>query len=434
MTGGTTLTLDEAEARYLDLLEQLQLARWDAYANAIHHDLDALAGSFYELARVAATMPFESSGRAAILRRILRRHLVDSHPKVARLSNQLSVWSNYITVPSRRSADWRSKLAAAMEPDVIHLLMLRNELSMGVGADSYPWLVAMTEGFDLDALEQLAANLRSVGMRVGKSALSEMTIDTWFDQLAGMTKSRGFDATVEATGLANQLGLGDLCDAITWAVKDQPIAGYDCAVSVPDDIRLLVAPVVSVDGLTTVFHELGHALAHAANRESGIFRTWNALHDESMAVVMEYVGVAIRLGPEARATADLVDTLEATRYATSFLFELDVNQHPHRARDLYLHWYEPIAEVDQPVVWAADSFRIEDPIHIHTYLVGQLVARATIAFLTDRYGDDHNSWGEWLRINYYREGRRVSLFDKLERLEEFCPEEVMSISAAGGTL
>ena len=66
------------------------------------------------------------------------------------------------------------------------------------------------------------------------------------------------------------LGLSEAADRISFHVEEQSISGYDCPVSVPDDVRILLAPSVTGDGLTTVFHELGHGLASAANEADGL--------------------------------------------------------------------------------------------------------------------------------------------------------------------
>jgi site-specific recombinase XerD len=65
---------------------------------------------------------------------------------------------------------------------------------------------------------------------------------------------------------------------------------------VPDDIRILVGPVTSLNQELTLYHELGHAIAHAQNTEQGIFKTWTGAYDEAMAiVVVVHLAFSLRL-------------------------------------------------------------------------------------------------------------------------------------------
>jgi hypothetical protein len=447
LVADTTATSDSIEARYLELLWELQRRRWETYANGAAFDLTDLSTAFHDLSQSARHVRFRNDARDRLLERIMQRTAVDHHPQVASLANRLAEWSNYATVPATTTPAWRRSLSEAMESDVIDLLTVRRRLAEDLGFASYGHLVADSEGFDLDAMIAFAAAQRTTHLAVAAGLYDSpspsvsyldispakaggernASVATWFDWLGCLAGGGEHDAVDEAQRLTSELGLDDLSSAISWSVREQQIAGYDCAVSVLDDIRLLVRPVVSNDGLSTVFHELGHGLAHAANEAKGIFKTWNSLSDESMAVVMEHIGVALRFPPEARAKAKLISQLEAARMATSFLFEVDVNDDPRQARSLYRKWYEPLVDVEDPVVWASDSFRIDDPFHIHTYLIGRVVATATVAFLQDRFDNDHQKWGTWLRRHYYRDGRQRSLFEKISGLEEHCPPAVLAL-------
>ena len=424
-------TSDSIEIQYLELLRELQHRRWEFYANGEQLDLIDLSASFYSLSQPASQTHFSDTARDRVLAQIMQRIRVDHHPEISSLSNRLADWSNYLSVPDTVTPAWRRDLSESMEPDVIELLKQRNSLAEGLGFSSYGHLVADSEGFDLDAMVSFATDQRTKHLAVTGDATERdgISVAHWFDWLEDLAGGGRYDTVQEARGLTSELGLDHHSRSISWTVQEQPIAGYDCAVSVPNDIRILVRPVVSNDGLGTVFHELGHGLSHAANEATGIFKTWNGLADESMAVVMEHIGVTLRLTPEARAKARFIAQLEATRVATSFLFEVDVNADPSRSHALYRQWYEPLMGVEDPVVWSSDSFRIDDPFYIHTYLVGQMVASATVEFLQARYENDHRSWGAWLRRHYYRDGRRRSLFERITDLEEHCPESVLALQA-----
>lgn len=78
----------------------------------------------------------------------------------------------------------------------------------------------------------------------------------------------------------------------------------------------------------TLGHELGHALAHLRNRNSGLFLTWTTSFDESMAVTLEQIAARLWLTPEQRQVAHELWLLEGVRCALSFLFELALWENP----------------------------------------------------------------------------------------------------------
>jgi hypothetical protein len=235
------------------------------------------------------------------------------------------------------------------------------------------------------------------------------------------------DVPKAAESVARRLGLNEIADRITWVVRDQPIYGVAFALSIPNDVRILLNRSGSLTALITAYHELGHALGHAANRSNGIFRTWETTTDETLAVVMEPIAGRMTLNHDERERIAIIEELETARLATSLLFEIDVNQRPDRARDLFGHWYGSLAPFDEPAMWARDSFRSDDPFHIHGYLIGNVVADATLAFFTDRFPDDPTAWGDWLVEHYYAPGRAVTLSERLEALEEHRPNGLNAI-------
>lgn len=70
-----------------------------------------------------------------------------------------------------------------------------------------------------------------------------------------------------------------------------------------------------------------------------------------------------------------------------------------------------------------------DPFRVHAYAIGIQVADSVIAFLRDRFGDDHVSWGRWLVEHFFAEGRARSITDKLGDLEGAQPDDVVALAA-----
>lgn len=399
--------------------------RWARYAEGRSVDLLPIHAEVYELAVSALHHDLGSGRRADVLGRLLLRARVDAHPESAALRELLDDRSSY---PSGRM-----ERAAASEPDVIRLLRIRQELAEREGFASYGHLVAHCGGYDPDRMAALMRRRRAEALASLEARTTAGPVDDWFDRIAATAGPRSFEALIEATSVAARLGLSEAADRISFHVEEQSISGYDCPVSVPDDVRILLAPSVTGDGLTTVFHELGHGLASAANEADGVFRTENPLYNESMAVLIEVVGRTIALQDDEARTAARIEEMEVARMTTSYLFEVDVNRTPTEARDLYVDWYEVLGDVPHPTVWALDSFRSEDPFHINSYVIGYLVAHAVVAHLRSVLGDDHRDWGEWLRSTWFAEGRRRSFFDKLNDLGPHRPDDVMACRGRGRT-
>jgi hypothetical protein len=209
------------------------------------------------------------------------------------------------------------------------------------------------------------------------------------------------------------LGFERLQEAIPITVQEQAIEGYAGILSVPHDIRILVRPISSLNRWLTLFHELGHALAHALNAQPGIFKTWTSVHDESMAVVIEHIAASVLLDQANRESARALSILENTRCAISALFEFELWEHPEAAERLYLRHYAQLGlPIASPEVWALDSFRSLDPVYVQNYVIGDLVADKTINLLDREYGRNSRQWGRWLLRNYYADGRKRSLREK----------------------
>ena len=172
------------------------------------------------------------------------------------------------------------------------------------------------------------------------------------------------------------------------------------------------------------YHELGHALGDASNRATGVFRTWETTTDESMAVVMEAIAGRLLLTDDEREHVAVIEQCETARLATSLLFEFAVNERPGEARRLFTERFEPLVPIDDPAVWARDTFRSIDPFHLQGYLIGNVVAGATGAFLSNRFPDDPKAWGAWLVENYYAPGRGATLSDRLDALGDHRPKEL----------
>jgi hypothetical protein len=295
-------------------------------------------------------------------------------------------------------------------------MQTRQRLARELGFSSYVDLVLFAEDLELasvrDLLERyLEHNLPTARALVQTNGLSW---PTWFSDLDSIGHmDEDLDPSATVAQFLERIGLGQCREAIFIVEREQAIAGYPGILSVPDDIRILVNPVRTLGGWQCFLHELGHAIAHASNLENGVFKTWTSVHDETMATVIEHVAVHVLLDQANQEASQAMFVLEDTRCAISALFEFALWDHPEAAETLYVQHYSQLGlDITSPEIWAVDSFRSIDPVYIHNYVIGALVADRTVGFLQREYGDDYPRWGEWLRDNYYADGRKRTLQEK----------------------
>lgn len=415
---GQQLTTLPAWRRYLQLFFRLQLAQWENYAQQGRHDLCQVDADIYS-ALLAADTPEDCSKReAAVWSSIRRRGLVDKHPAVARLRNRLDDWDNYLSplpLPELPELERRNILATRMQADVLELLRLRTQLAKQQG-ELYPDLVMQSEDLDLAWVEQSVAayleqNLDSARRLI---AAHKISWDSWFSDLARLgALPLATDTQKLVTELLGELGLDDALPLIALQIKANGLAGYVGVIQPGEDVRVLTRPAHSLSALLTLCHELGHACCHALNQSDGLYQTWTSSYDEAMAMLFERIGMRISLSESDRERASQLTLLENVRCAISFLFELDIWRQPDRAEELYLAHYGKLGlDLGDPSLWVLDSFRSIDPVYVHNYVLGSILAEQVLTQLRKVHGNDYLLWGQELRT-LYADGRRRPLLVKL---------------------
>lgn len=408
-----------AQQRYLQLFFALQQAQWENYSENSGHNLAAIDDAIYTCLLDPGESTDISGREAAIWHSIQRRGLVDKQPAVSLLRNRLDDWDNYslgLPPAGEGPAGRRLLLAAKMQPDVLRLMQLRTRLARQMGYLSYPELVLQSEELDLAWVQQLVNEYLEQHLDTARQLIQEhrITWGNWFSALSGLGQlSVTADAETMADQVCSRLGFTDALPSLSWRVNSDGLAGYTGVLAPGRDVRMLLRPIRSLAELRTFCHELGHACCHALNRATGLCQTWTASYDEAMAVLLEQIGLQLLLPKATLAQAEQVALLENVRCAISFLFELDVWEQPEQAETLYNQHYGQLGlDVGNPQVWALDSFRSIDPMYIHNYVLGAVIARKVISHLEQAHGEDHSLWGQDLRALFV-DGRNRSLRGKL---------------------
>lgn len=400
---------------YLQLFFRQQRLQWEIYAEGAGHDLNIVDSDIYRLLQTDVSVDGYTERELAVYHAIVSRGLVDKHPDVARLRNRLDNWDNYLTGLEHISDRYEQRLymAVRMRPDVIKLMRLRDQLARIMGFPAYVDLVLSSEDLERNSVrKEITAYLKSHLPRARDLAASHhLTWNTWFSDIRAISGDRKCASSGQLTKqLLNRLGLSGAAAKLTLVCKQQRIGGYAGVLEPGRDVRVLLGTPDSLEGVRTLCHELGHALAHLYSETNGLLQTWTASYDEAMAVLLEQIGIRQLLSGEELQTAMEISLLENVRCSISFMFELDLWEEPERAESLFCHHYGQlgIASPD-PVVWASDSFRSIDPVYIHNYVLGAAVADQII----NRLPGSPKETGPWLVERLYRDGRRRPLYQKL---------------------
>lgn len=385
---------------------ELQKQQWCNYFEEGNYDLSLLDSEIYELACLYSNKIEITDSKSRRANLLIARSIVDKHPCVSQLRNRIDNLDNYDeNIPDDirgNSFKYKLEMAKRMKKDVIQLMNKRNELAVKLGYDSYLELVLATEGINKETLIQLLNDFLDRNINKAREIIKEynITFESWFedlDRIGNINSSYNPNALIDE--LLRKLGYMELKSKIKIEYRQDGFSGYAAQLS-PSDIRVVVEPIESLDSLRTLFHELGHAILYSLNRGEGLFRILPACVDESMAVVFEYIASILLLQGGHRAKISELMTLEYIRCAISALYEFDLWQDLNRAEELYIKHYSKFGlEVNDPSIWAFDSFRSIDPVYIHNYVIGADLAEKLIGYLNQMYSNDYSSWGKWLYTN-----------------------------------
>ena len=413
--------LEVFEEKYLALFFDLQRKQWENYETNAGHDLNVADIAIYKLLEEYRECEFPEGRKGKIAKDIVNRGLVDKHPKVASLRNRLDDWDNYLQDFSievlKDPHQKRLALAKAMEPDVLQLMLLRNQLSALQGYASYVHLVMATEELELERVQCMVEEYLHENLPQARILAIEygLTWSSWFSQLEAVgvsySSSQSFERAM--THLCEELGLSEAVRGVRL-FEQGPLAGYVGAIDVPNDVRIMVKGAPSPTSLRTLFHELGHALSHRLNKAEGLCKTWTAVSDETMAVIIEKLGIELLFDGEERQFLKDMTLLENVRVSLSFLFEMDLWQNPRQAKELYSKYYIQLGLSSvQPELWCLDSFRSIDSVYIHNYILSAHFAEQVHIYVSSVFKDDLKAGGTWLREKLYGPGRSVSLERKI---------------------
>ena len=414
--------LIEFEKKYMDKYWKLRAAQWNNYFENKNYNLNELETEIYNLVKLNLENIHSIDRKSQVAVSIIKKDLVDKNPLSSVLRNKIDNVENYCyNIPEFIKADkYKYKLALSenMREDVIKLMNVRNYLSKQLGFNSYPELIFVTEEIDKNNIIRSLNKFLDCNLSKAKKIIKKYGIkwETWFSDLNEISIiNKQYDPVKLIKQLMEMIGFDEILEGLKIYFTEKGIAGYATQLS-PIEVRIAVKPIESLYLLQTLFHELGHAVSYSLNREEGIFKILPPSQDEVMAVAMEFIAlILLELDSEDKEKMNEIITLEYVRCAISSLFEFDLWDNLESAEELYtLHFSKLGLKINEPSIWAVDTFRSIDPVYIHNFPVGALLAEEMINYLESLYSDNYKKWGDWLHDNIHKDGRGKPFSEKIK--------------------
>ncbi|NMM62616.1 hypothetical protein HBE96_07900 [Clostridium sp. P21] len=413
--------IKEFEYTYMNKYWNNQMFQWCNYFEEGKYDLSGVDNEIFKIVMRFNKIikPIDRKSKVACL--IMNRDLVDKSPKVAKLRNYIDNKSNfnYDVLPEvkKNRYNYKLEMALRMKNYVLNLIKIRNSSAKQLGFSSYPELVLTTEEIDKSKLIRLLNKYVDDNLPKALDLIKKYDI-TWESWFSDLNRISSIDNTYKNTNVINQLfeifGLNDINSRIQIRYMEDSFSGVASEVS-PGDIRIVVKPINSLFSLTTLFHEIGHAIAYNFNKEEGLYKILPASYDEAMAVVIENIASKLLLNEYEQKKVAEIGLLENTRCAISALFEFELWGNMSQAGELYIKHYSRLGfKINNPFIWASDTFRSIDPVYIHNYVVGSVLSEALINYFIKKYSYNYREWGKWLIDNIYIDGRKRAFKEKIE--------------------
>jgi len=349
---------------------------------------------------------------------------------------------------SRRKAAWESsaELARKIEQEVIELLTKRNKHAQELGYKTFVDYSLSLDYIDKNELLRLYQELENLTTQSLRSVLGEIKKKLGIDQLEPWDLSYAIDQFVKPPDQhfpKDQLvpkvkelvrSLGIIPEKLPILIKqaDIPFGGLCFAIKIPTDVRFVSNPRDGHRFYDTVFHEYGHAIHAALNQQKHfVLKDDIGCFNEGMATILERFSTNTDWLRENTTLSDeeilrFVKAEKAARLLrlrhlvalSTFEFlafedlSQDLNELWSKTRAKYLFVSENLTPQ-----WAAESIFTTHPVYFQNYILADVIAAQTMAYVQQKYGRLlHNlEVSNFLIENYYGPGASIDWPEKIER-------------------
>jgi len=397
------------------------------------------------------TVSARVDGRPEIfqLQNAISTHVLRYRPAVDGRSLETSDVTQILrTDPDRalRRAVWeaRGSLSKEVGSETRELVKKRNAAARALGYRTYVDLVLRHECLSRERVASIVTELEKEtappfreALDVGKKGLRIDRVRPWdvdflIHRAVGLDdclfpRERIVPAVLDEIG---RIGFDPDALGIEVVYRNIPFGGLCVPMDPPGDVRILVNPRDGWPHYMTLFHEYGHAL-HAANVDV----RYHLLHyepgcfAEGMAQVLgqityrpqwlrSFVGES---GAREAARGLIRSWILRLRYLMlEVAFEFAAYERPDEDMDaLYGACEERYLMTTRETTprWAATPFLSAFPVYRHNYVLADVIASQTHAFLKGSFGPAFRDRrvGEFLRNGYWAPGAGVEWEDKLRR-------------------
>ncbi len=413
------MTVKNKENKFAKMVGRQKLLQWENYVEGKSNDLNKINEKIFSLIKEIDENKFEGRKRD-YFNKIKLKYLIENDPDVASLRNKLDDRANYNNDLDKSAEDYQYRLALSLREDVVNLIKIRNQKAKDYGFSGYPEMIFQSEELDKEKVEEeikdyLYSRIDKTNKLIEKYNLNW---NEWFTKLRSIGELNYYNEPYHYIKcLFHKLGLESLQDNIRFEIKDQPISGMAFPISIPDDIRILLKPTTSIMNCRTLFHECGHAINYASNKENGIFTIYTTFFDEFTAILFENIGLKSCFSENEREIANDIKLLETIRTSISFLFEMELWKNPDNADKLFEE-YQNILSIQskRKEMWTLDTFRYIDPVYVHNYVLGEIYAQKVIDELEREYELNFEKWGQKIQNVFLKTGIKESFREKYNNL------------------
>ena len=412
------MSITNFENKLLNVIKEQRLLQWENYACDKNHDLNKVNKKIYNLITEKSYEDIFNDRKKEIYDRLYTKYIIENELNIARLRNKLDNRSNYNSNLDKNHSNYKVKLAKQMRDDVVQLIKLRNKKAKNMGFTSYPDLIFYTEELNRDSVKNQIENYLNKNIEKASSLINKynLTWQNWFDRLRsiGTFKSNNYQTYIDC--LLSRLGFDSLKESIEFYFKEQPISGIAFGISIPDDIKILLKPVTSLMKSKVLFHECGHGINYASNKEKGLYTLYTTSCDEIIATVFETIGIKICMNKKERQITEEIKFLESIRCSISHLFEMELWGNTDRAENLFREYQQILPmKPENKSLWTLDTFRYIDPVYNHNYVLGELYSQDIVNKLEAVFGDNYKEWGRVIYRYFLKEGRKRAFENKYQK-------------------
>lgn len=443
--------LDAKETVFEEISVQMGIANWNVYSQEGEADQDTPKSRFFELfndKELISTIKTWNKKAESISNNILKRRVevwndvllgaqVDMAEEVFKLENELEV-----------KISEANENAEGLDEDVLRLMKLRNKHAREVGFENYGAMMLELSGLGVDGFNSFVDEMlkrteepyEELLKGVGRDEVSINDIRRMYGMYYRNNGPSGIEQAEQMDIMKKTLAnIGFDFDElpIRFVEKEIPYGGNALAVTVPDDMRIVMNLGMP---LGVWMHEMGHGL-------HGVLTTINQpilegyewclgnqcpFFGEGMAEVgANMIRNELWMKKYSSSTSEELENRFKTVqkyfpayirfWFTNAIFEVelykDLSRDPKEVRDEVNKKLLKIDVSDQPFSLGTNIMYVSYPVYYQNYVFASVIAFSVHKTLKEKFGEEYmfnKEVGPWLKENLYANGELTPWREKVK--------------------